>query len=298
MLFLLMLMIIFFLLSACSGKSSSAPIRIGIIKPSIDHLPFTYGIRKNYIDPQEFRIVYFTSGWEVQEAITANKIDLAIMPFTYTWTAVSKGYKVKSVSCLERETDGILAATSYTGVGQLQGKKIGLLRASTLEILMQDTAKHNSISYEPVYFRTPTEMIAALQIKQVDAIVCYVPLIQKLKGDFHVLHWFSENYPGHPCCDLVATENTLNKNKKKIKQLLSGLRLAVSDIVNPSDEIYELMNELYNLDKEQAIDALKYTRFDVSLTEADMLFQRQMMLEFESNAYIKKLPAMQDVFYK
>jgi len=256
----------------------------------------TLALQKNYIKPSELKIIHFTSGWEVQEAIAAGKIDLAIMPFTYAWTSVAKGYKLKIVSCLERETDGILTSASIQDIKELQNKKIGLLRASTLEILMQDTAGLNSIEYESVYFRTPTEMIAALKAEEVDAIVCYVPLIQKIGADYHVLHWFSETYPGHPCCDLVATEQILKSAQGKINNLLDGMSKATSDIVNPAEEVFVLMANLYGLDRQQSVEALKYTRFEIALTEADKLFERQMMEEFIANAYLKKLPATDDIY--
>ncbi|MFO7659468.1 MAG: ABC transporter substrate-binding protein [Candidatus Cloacimonadaceae bacterium] len=294
----LLAMLIILLLSACKTKMDNTMLRIGIIKPSIDHLPLTYAIQKGYLDAAKFKIVYFTSGWEVQEAITANRIDLAIMPFTYAWTAIAKGYKMKIISCLERETDGVIAGVKYNNINELHKKRIGLLRASTLEILMQDSALRNGIDYIPIYFRTPSEMIAALQTSDVDAIVSYVPLIQKLSSEYHVLHWFSETYPGHPCCDLVATEFVTTSHTRELQTVLTALQKAASDLTNPSEEVFELISNLYGLSRQQALEALQHTRFDVSLTESDQEFERLMMAAFIKNSYLKSLPANKKVFFK
>lgn len=283
-----------FLLSC--GGSGSTSLRIGIIKPSIDHLPLSVAIDQKYLDSGTLRIVNFTSGWEVQEAITAGKIDLAIMPFTYAWTAISKGYKIKIVSCLERETDGLVSLPQFKSVRDLDKRRIGLLRASTLEILMQDTARQNGIHYKPVFFRTPVEMIAALKAREVDAIVCYVPLIQKMGTDYTVLHWFSELYPAHPCCDLVATEHALTKHHKAVQNLRTGLNRAINDINNPSEHVFKLMENLYGLNDLQGVEALRHTKFDSALTEEDKQFEQQMMESFLTNGYVKLLPPIDNVY--
>lgn len=295
---LLMLVLLILIISACKSKKDNTALRIGIIKPSINHLPLSLALQKNYLHPDKYKLITFTSGWEVQEAISAGRIDLAIMPFTYAWTAVAKGRKIKIISCLERETDGIVTKTDFNDISDLQNRKIGLLRASTLEILMQDIAERNDIVYLPVYFRTPTEMIAALQTNDVDAIVSYVPLIQKMSSDYHVLHWFSETYPNHPCCDLVATEYVTSARESDLNLILSALVHAAADIANPSEEIYALLSSLYGLDKQQAIEALQHTKFDVSLKESDIVFEQEMMNAFVNNSYISKLPPLQDVYYK
>lgn len=286
------------LLLCLSCSRDDSKLRIGIIKPSIDHLPLSYAQEKGYLDPDVWDKVEFSSGWEVQEALCSGRIDLAIMPFTYAWTAISKGYKLKIVSCLERETDGIITPVGTDSIPALQGKKIGMLRASTLEVLMLDTARHHSIEYEPVYFRTPSEMTAALQAEQVDAIISYVPLIQKLGAEYHVFSWFSDRHPQHPCCDLVATESAWHNKGRRIRTVKSALLKAVEDINNRTDETFFLLEKLYGLNRDQAAEALQHTRFDLNLTDADKMFERRMMEYFLENEYVASLPDEHELFAK
>ncbi len=292
----LILITIVLMILGCQKNRPNAPVRIGIIKPSIDHLPLSLALDRGYLKPAKYELVYFTSGWEVQEAITAGRLDLAIMPFTYAWSAIGKGYKLKISCCLERETDGVLTSVSIKDIKELNNRKIGLLRASTLDILMQDTAKIKDIIYTPVYFRTPAEMIAALKADEVAAIVCYVPLIQKMENDYHVIHWFSETYPFHPCCDLVITESIHTANPKLINEITTGLVKAISDIDNPTEETYNLVSYLYGLDKSQTDEALNHTRFAVCITESDKIFEQHMMESFLKSDYLKKMPEIKDVY--
>jgi ABC-type nitrate/sulfonate/bicarbonate transport system substrate-binding protein len=279
---------------SCSRDNSR--LRVGIIRPSIDHLPLSYAQKKGYLDPTGWEKLEFSSGWEVQEALSSGRIDLAIMPFTYAWTAVSKGYKLKIISCLERETDGIITPAEIDSIKELNGKKIGLLRASTLEVLMLDTARYHHIDYEPVYFRTPSELTAALQSREVNAIVSYVPLIQKLGAEYHVLSWFADRHPHHPCCDLVAAESALRNKGRKVRMVKNALLKATDDINNRTEETFILLEKLYGLNREQAADALLHTQFDLKLTDADMMFERRMMESFLDQEYVQSLPADHDIF--
>lgn len=292
----LCLLLALLILTSCRSNQKDMPLKFGIIQPSIDHLPLDVALKNFYLDSTQLQIISFTSGWEVQEAITAGKIDIAIVPFSYAWAAVAKGYKLKIISCLERETDGIITSTSITDLQQLNKRKIGTLRASTIEILMQQTAKTRGFSYEPVYFRTPSEMIAALQSKDVDAIVCYVPLMQKMSETYHVLHWFAADYPAHPCCDLVVREEALKRHPKYIKDIIAGLQKASEDITRPDETVMDLMKKTYSLDDLQAVDALRHTVFNTKVTEADKQFEQQMMQFFLDNEYLDKLPSISEVF--
>lgn len=284
------------LLLCLSCSRDASKLRIGIIRPSIDHLPLSYAQEMGYLEPSVWEKLEFSSGWELQEALCSGRIDLAILPFTYAWTAVLKGYKLKIVSCLERETDGIITSVGIDSISKLQGKKIGLLRASTLEVLMLDTARHYGIEYEPVYFRTPSEMTVALQSKKVDGMVSYVPLIQKLGTEYNVLSWFSDRHPQHPCCDLVATQSALHNKGRKIRMVKNALIKAAEDINKPTDETFTLLEKLYGLNRNQAIEALQHTRFDLKLTDADKIFERRMMETFLEQEYVESLPDDHELF--
>ena len=82
--------------------------------------------------------------------------------------------------------NGIITKKEIQSIQELDGKKIGVLRASTLDIFCEMFAEKYNISLEQIYFRTPVEMATALQRGEVDALSYYVPSIFRFNEDFHI----------------------------------------------------------------------------------------------------------------
>ncbi|MBM4402915.1 MAG: ABC transporter substrate-binding protein [Candidatus Cloacimonetes bacterium] len=305
----LIIMIALISLLAIGCRNKQEILRFGVIKPSIDHLPYTWAMEKGLIDNTKYETVFFTSGWEVQEALTAGRIDAAIMPFTFVWNAVAKGYPVKTISFFERESDGILAQSHIRKPQDLEGKKVGILRASTLDVLWQDYAEKEGISAQPVYFRTPTEAVAALQNRDVDAIVIYVPIINKLTENkvaegkrpndmFHVLHWFGDRYPAHPCCDLVVNTQQIGQDKKKpLLALYQILAEAIDAMGDDQDSVRQFVRQYYGLTAAAADAALEHTVFRMGLEESGKLLQHEMAVFSCQSGYLDQIPSFADVYW-
>ena len=293
---LILLVILSLITSGCQKRQDT--LRIGIVKPSIHHLPYTWGLENGMIDGTKYETIYFTSGWEVQEALIAGRLDLAIMPFTYAWNAAAKGYPIRTVSFFERETDGILAQPHIRSARDLNGKKIGMLRASTLDILWQDYAQREGIEAEPVYFRTPSEAVAALQTKDVDAIVIYVPIINKLSDQFNVIHWFGERYPAHPCCDLVANIKQMNKQKQRLlTDLYTDLNEIIALLPQRQESVREFIAKHYGLIDDEIDQALEHTVFRMGLEEGGKQFQREMAVYSWKSGYLERIPNINEVYW-
>ena len=255
-------------------------------------------LKQGYLNAREVQPVYFTSGWEMHEAMLKGEIDLAIMPFTYAWSMVSQGCKVKVLSCLERETDGILVNRRIKQIQDLNNAKIGVLKASTLEVLVHDFALHNNLDIQKVYFHTPAEMSAALQAGQVDAIVSYVPTIQTMGSAYTVLHWFASDYPGHPCCDLVCTPSAMTARLAEVQKFWDALAKAVADINEHPQSVLPEVQSLFGLDANQAAAALSHTVIRMGISAQDREFERMMMLFFKEFGYQDRLPGNEDIYFK
>ncbi|RLC49566.1 MAG: hypothetical protein DRZ79_05775, partial [Candidatus Cloacimonadota bacterium] len=205
---LLVVIVISLLVTSCSSNNNK--LVIGLIKPSLNHLPFDFGLLSGELFKDDYKIKYFPSGWATNEALVAGKIDVAILPFTYIWSDVAAGKEVKIISFLERESDGIIASQKIKNLSDLNGKKIGVLRASTLDIFAEMIAEKKQFNFTPVYFRTPMEMAAALKTGEVDALSFYVPSIFNFDKDkFHIIYWYGEDFSYHPCCDLAANMDAI-----------------------------------------------------------------------------------------
>jgi len=286
------------MISLASCSKSATKLRIGIIKPSIDHLPLSYALEKGYLDASKFELSEFSSGWELQEALVGKQVDLAIMPFTFAYNAVEKGFPIRTISFFERETDGIVARNPYKNLADLNGKKIGLLRASSLDVLLTDLEAKQSSTYEKVFFRTPNEMIAALAANEVEAIVVYVPLIQKLGEEHQIVHWFSADYPAHPCCDIVVNQKMLSKAKQaQVIALKPGLLQAIEKINARDEQLLAFVEERFAINRKQAIDALDHTVFRLGLDSSGIDFQQNMMNISIQSGYLDKAVSPESIYW-
>jgi len=275
------------LICGCTGKSS--PLQIGIIGPSIDHLPLSYKVAKQPDKAGNPHLISFSSGWEAQEALVAGRLDAAIIPFTYAWNGVAMGYPLKIVSFLERETDGVIVLSEKKDLDDLAKAKIGLLKASTLEILYESWSRRTGIHYTPVYFRSPNEMIAALRAGDVAGIVCYEPLISKLDGEVKVVHWFSGDFPRHPCCDIVINSSKCTGKKiGELKKLITEMQTEIKEIDARTSGVMSYLKKRYGLSSAQASSTLDNSLFITGLCRSGIEFEKNMSLISLDMGYQKR----------
>ncbi|MCD6329413.1 MAG: ABC transporter substrate-binding protein [Candidatus Cloacimonetes bacterium] len=275
---ILIMMIIIML--GCSYKDGYKLI-VGIIKPSLNHLPLDFALAIDILDREKYIIKEFTSGWETNEALISGKIDIAIMPFTYTWLDASNGYKVRIISFFERESDGIITHPDIKKLDHIQGKRIGVLRASTLDIFAEIMSDDHNIEMEFVYFRTPMDMAAALYSGEVDALSYYVPSIFKLADEYNIVYWYGDDYPFHTCCDISATEDAINSKGELIQNFLNGLEFAIKELNRHAELAYKAVEEFFGLYSPYSENSLHHTKYVMGLDE--------IMKEFELNAFNKMI---------
>ena len=278
------------ILSGCIKKDKT---RIGLINPSMNHLPVDIALKKGMLE--DYKIYRFKSGWELNEALVNDKVDIAVMPFTYAVKNAVNGKGTRIVSCFERESDGIICKKSIESVKELNGKKIGVLRASTLDVFCSMFAGVNNVEYEPVYFRTPMDMAAALENGSVDALSYYVPSIFKLGEKYHILDWYGNYFPKHPCCDIVAGEIILRGNRQSVKEFLNVINKVIEERDSNEQIWCETAKTIYGFDTEctTVFDHIFYiTGLDDSFTE----FEMKAAEEMHNMGYIPRKVEPEDLY--
>jgi ABC-type nitrate/sulfonate/bicarbonate transport system substrate-binding protein len=261
------------IIASCGSKQPDTLV-IGLIKPSLNHLPLQYVLQHIPGDHTNWQIEYFHSGWETNEALVAGRIDLAIMPFTYAWMDVSQAKKVKIISFLERESDGIIANNSLNSSKDLEGARLGVLKSSTLEIIPEMLFKlQKSAIPDMIPFRTPMDMAAALQAGEVDAVSYYVPSIFNLPDRFQIIDWYSHTFPRHPCCDLVASQTALNEKIALVEDFARTLQKALNMMQNNYPKTLQLAQEYYNLSPNIADQSLSHTKYIMGLEDSGRDFE-------------------------
>lgn len=285
------------LLFSCSRPQPHTLI-IGLIKPALNHLPLQYALENIPGDHSAYKIEYFHSGWETNEALVAGRIDVAIMPFTYIWMDVSQGKKVKIISFFERESDGIIASSQFTSLAQLQNGKLGVLKSSTLEIIpeMVFNQKHLKLP-EIVPFRTPMDMAAALQAGEVDALSYYVPSIFNLPADFKIINWYGSTFPQHTCCNIAATEKAIKLKKDLLKDFLGTLKNSLSQFHSDREQVIATAQKFYGLERKNVMQSLEHTGYILGLQGAGIEFEQKAAELMFAKGYLKRKVKADEVYY-
>jgi ABC-type nitrate/sulfonate/bicarbonate transport system substrate-binding protein len=283
-----------------AGCNKAVPDRliIGLIRPSLDHLPVQYALENIPGDYTAFQFEYFSSGWETNEALVAGKIDLAIMPFTYIWADVSQNKEVKIISFFERESDGLIVSEKITSLEQMEKTRIGVLRSSTLEIIPEMVFKRKGLAFpEVVPFRSPMEMAAALRAGEVEALSFYVPSIFNFPEEFHIIDWYGSTFPGHTCCDIAATDNAIKSKKILIQEFLGLMQNSLAQINTESDKATATAQKYYGLEREIATSSREHTVYATGLEQTGIAFEAEAAELMFAKGYLNRRVKTDEVFY-
>jgi len=290
----LLIIVVFTLLVSCTKKEK---IIMGLIKPSLNHLPVDYALTHGIIRQDDIEIVYFNSGWETNEALAAGKVDMAILPFTYIWSDQANGMDVRIISFLERESDGIIKRSDLESLCSPE-TKIGVLKGSTLEIIADlyfEKSCETGLNPEFVFFRTPFEMAAALKSCEVDALSYYVPSIFNLGEDYIIHDWYSIDFRNHPCCDLAVNGDSYTHKAKMIDNLTAGISKAVV-AMSMDNNILEFISSTFNLTPEQAKLSFEHTGYQTGLDSESILFEQKAAGVMYRKGYINKIADTNEVY--
>ncbi|MCD4828990.1 MAG: ABC transporter substrate-binding protein [Candidatus Cloacimonetes bacterium] len=268
---LLILLAAILVLSACSSRDDR--LALGIIRPSLNHLPVQVALRQSFLSADDVDIRPLATGWETGEALAAGRLDMAVMPFTYAWRSAAAGMDVRIVSFLERESNGLLARPGLDSLPALDGARVGVLRASTLELLAAMAATDLGLRLEPVPLRSPGEMLVALRSGEVDAVSYYVPPI--LVEGREPLLWYGSLYPMHPCCDIAAHTVALDEKRAQVERVLDAIEQAVDWMSEHPAETAAIAAEVYGLEPQMAAEALRHVHYRTGLDAAGMTFERR-----------------------
>ncbi len=293
----LLIIVLVFALFACSRQKPDKLV-IGLIKPSLNHLPLQYALKNIPGDYSAFQFEYFHSGWETNEALVAGKIDLAIMPFTYIWIDAAQGRNVKIISFFERESDGIIADRNYESLSDLQSGKLGVLKNSTLEIIPELVFEHHGLMLpQMIYFRTPMDMAAALNSRQVDALCFYVPPIFNFSADYEIINWLGETFPSHTCCNIAANGNILTPKSELITKFMALMHQAAELFLSTNDSILDFAAAYYDLDKEFIAGSLLHTRYKTGLDDEGIAFETKAAELMLKKNYMTKMVDKNEIYY-
>gem|GEM_PF-609678 len=281
----------------CRHGSADASLQVGIIAPSLDWLPLAVAQDAGALNRQKLEYARFNSGWELGEALVAGRVDVAILPFTYVISAAAQGSPVRIVACLEHEDDGIIARPGITRIEELAGRKVGCLKSSTIELFLRRALERRGVAAELVYFASPMEMWAALERGDVSALSAYVPGIIKADRKIgNIIHWYREDSPMHPCCDIAVHLDRTRTKTTAVRRLLNGIRLGAELIAKDTARAVAVAARNYDLPDSIALLSLRQTPFRLSLTRAEKDFELATARQMKELGYVAREPGEKELY--
>jgi ABC-type nitrate/sulfonate/bicarbonate transport system substrate-binding protein len=286
-------------LPACRSRKVESKLEVGIIAPAFNYLPLKVAETDGRLKGLGVSYQRFNSGWELGEALVAGKLDVAIIPFTYVVTAVARGSDIRIVACLEHEDDGIIARPGIKQLEDLDGRAIGCLKASTIELLLRRTLDARGIKARIVYFSSPMEMWSALERGDVDALSYYVPGIIKADGKIgRILHWYSNAWAMHPCCDIAVHTGRIRNKWPAVRQLIAAIEAGSHSIARDTVRACYIAVQTWGLTDSVALQSLRHTPFRVSLTEQETAFELNTATLMNQLGYIPKMVNPDQLYLK
>ncbi len=283
------------LLFGCNTKKDN--LRIGYIESSFSHFPLDFSLRFKIIDQETITIKKFTSRQKLQTALNKNKIDIAFMNFTSLWRNISTGADLKIISSLAREGVGIIGSKKIDSLEELNSKKIGFLSDPLTEILLEMSADKSELEFQKTHFQSKKKLKNALLAGEIDAVCSYVPDIFQFPADFHIIHWFHNDFKEHPCCDIAANNLAIKNKKQLIIDFLKDLNKGCDELNQNPNLAFETLTLTYDLSKEISKKVIYNTKFVMVTGKNSKTFQETVINKMLEKGHFSKKISPSDVYY-
>lgn len=224
-----------FLLSACGG--AAGPLHIGV-RTANDHVPFYIADREGLYRQRglDVTVHLVPSNTEIIEALQRGDFQMGAVPVTTAITAIDQGAGLRIVAMTGRGSDGLLVRkdSGLRTWEDLRGKRIATIKASILDVLLRQALTTHGLDADAdvslVYFQKLGDMISALKTGQIDASSNTEPFMTDAvrQGWGHIIGYYTEQWPDHPCCVVVARQDFLRQHPEAVQAILSSHIQAVA----------------------------------------------------------------------
>jgi NitT/TauT family transport system substrate-binding protein len=207
----------------------STTIHIGV-RTANDHVPFYISDREGLYRTQGLSVTTYLvpSNTEIVEALQRGDFQVGAVPVTTAITAIDQGAQLRIIAMTGRGSDGLLVRQD-SGIrtwADLRGKQIATIKTSILDILLRQALEENGLDPDRdvtlVYFQKLGDMISALQTGQVDATSNTEPFMTDAvrQGWGSIVGYYTEQWPDHPCCVVVAREDFIRDHAGELDTIL------------------------------------------------------------------------------
>ncbi|KAB0663892.1 ABC transporter substrate-binding protein [Oryzomonas japonica] len=211
-------------------------LRVGYV-PEPAHGLYFVAKEKGYFKEEgvDVELFQFGSASEGIAALKAEKLDVGTFGTTAPLLFISKGSDFTFFGGMMIGGQAIvtrpdrLAELAGKNLKVYKGKKIGLVKLSTGDVIFKGALKKAGIDWKKditfVELGSATAVVEAIKKGSVDAGLLWPPhfsLAEKNSG-LKVAHYLEEYYPKYTCCRIVAPTAKLNADKDTYRRFLAAL---------------------------------------------------------------------------
>ncbi len=247
-----------------SAYGASLPkLRVGYV-PEPAHGLYFVAKEKGFFKEEgvDVDLYQFGSAAEGMAALKADKLDVGTFGTTAPLLFISKGSEFTFIGGMMIGGQAIitrperLAELSRKDLKVYKGKKIGLVKLSTGDVIFKGALKKAGIDYKKdlsfVEFGSVAAVVEAVKKGAVDAGLVYPPhfsLAEKNHG-LKVAHYIEEFYPDYTCCRIVAPTKLVNANPDTYRRFLAALIRAYRFYKTNPDETVKIYTRALKIDED------------------------------------------------
>ncbi len=286
-----------------SSETTAAeePLKVSIAAQATSGQVFQYlAEEKKYLEEEgiEVEVQYISNGTDAFSALSAGKVDILSTYGTggpLMQIANGQDFNIFGGYMITGETPVFaLPDTEYKDIESFRGKKIGITRGGTPDIVLKSILHDAGFDIEKdvtfVEFKKNTDTMAAVANGEIDfGAVATGYELQIAEMGMEVKMWPDDLYQNHSCCRMVATNEWLNDdtNKEAAKRLIKAYLRAERDMTDEAivDEVCKLTSEELDIQPEVVESFVKSPHM---IYETDPYIQKvvQMWNNMDSFGYL------------
>lgn len=238
-------------------------LRVGYV-PEPAHGLYFVAKEKGYFKEEgvDVELFQFASAAEGAAAVNAGKLDVGTFGTTAPLLFISKGSEFTFIGGMMIGGQAIvakperLAELSGKDLKVFKGKKIGLVKLSTGDVVFKGALKKAGIDYKKdvnfLEFGSPTAVVEAVKKGAVDAGLLWPPhfsLAEKNSG-LKVARYISEFYPNYTCCRIFAHTAKVNADPETYRKFLAALIRAYRFYKTNEEETVRIYTKSLKIDED------------------------------------------------